>query len=183
MISIPHLRYVADFRSKVLDRMYSTFDYDEEDDEDWEWEEVDDSDDAGDTEGVLDGSRLVLVGGYDDEAKKSATISTRILSFFSKSPDAFRLELCCLGRANTHLKRPARPKVGGAVCRVRGEFKISPASFQRSFVNHLSQEAIQLLMLGPSLVKKPNKLKKMILAKEDQGFSKSGHQQGPLAGL
>ena len=49
-------------------------------------------------EGVLDGSSLVLVGGYDDEAKKSAAISQRILSFFSKQRNAFNLELCCLGR-------------------------------------------------------------------------------------
>ena len=48
-------------------------------------------------EGVLDGSSLVLVGGYDDEAKKSAAISQRILSFFSKQRNAFNLELCCLG--------------------------------------------------------------------------------------
>ena len=62
--------------------------------------------------------------------------------------------------------------------------KVSPASFQRSFVNQLSEEAVKMLMLGPSLIKKPNKLKKMILDKEDQGFSKGGKQNGqPIHGL
>ena len=125
--------------------------------------------------------RLGLINANFISILRSVKLSR--VSFFSKSSDAFHLELCCLGRANTHPSRPARPKVGGVVCRVKGEFKISPASFQRSFVNQLSEEAIHLLMLGPSLVKKPNKLKKMILAKEDEGFSKSGHQQGPLYGL
>jgi len=178
-------RYVSDFGGKVADRLYS-LEYDiDEDAEEWEWEEVDGNDEPELSDSDIDGTVLVLVGGYDDEAKKSAAISTRILSFFSKHNVTFRLELCCLGKANTvERSRPARPKVGGVIATVSSkDFKVSPASFQRSFVNHLSEEAIKLLMLGPSLVKKPNKLKKLILANEDTGFSKSGHQQGPICGL
>jgi hypothetical protein len=47
------------------------------------------------------------------------------------------------------------------------------ATFNRTFVDSLPEEAIMTLMLGPSLIKKPFKLRDMILAKEDEGFAKS----------
>jgi len=40
-----------------------------------------------------------------------------------------------------------------------------------------SEQAINLLMLGPTLIKEPNKLKKIILENENAGFSISSHQQ------
>jgi len=51
--------------------------------------------------------------------------------------------------------------------------KAFPAVFDRVVVDSLDEDLVMTLMLGPSLIKKPFKLKQIILAKEDQGFAKS----------
>lgn len=46
-----------------------------------------------------------------------------------------------------------------------------PAQFNRQFVSSQPDEDIvRTLILGPSLIKKPFKLKKLILQTEDRGF-------------
>ena len=169
-------RFVSDFRNKVLDRLSYEDEEDEtdfSDEDEWEWE-------VDDEEEIMNQTHLKLIGGYEEVSRKSKIISTRILSFFSKDPISFQLKLCCLGKANTQNQNShAKPKVGGVVCRVK-DGQTFPASFQRSFVNQLPDETIRTLMLGPSLIKKPNKLKQMILAKEDQGFAKAIQNQGPI---
>ena len=47
-----------------------------------------------------------------------------------------------------------------------------PADFNRHFVSsQLDEDLLFTLMLGPSLIRKPFKLKKLILDKEDEGYS------------
>jgi hypothetical protein len=100
-------------------------------------------------------------------------ISNTLFSFYLISLQlSFNLKLCCLGPANTRGSGRTEPIVGGVVVDVRSA-KTESANFNRTFVDSLPEEAIMTLMLGPSLIKKPFKLREMILAKEDQGFSKS----------
>ena len=51
------------------------------------------------------------------------------------------------------------------------ELVIDPATFNRSFLADLPEDSINTLMLGPALIKKPERLKKMIYEQEDKGFS------------
>ena len=47
-----------------------------------------------------------------------------------------------------------------------------PAVFNRGFVStELDEDIVNTLLLGPSLIKKPNKLKKMIMKREDRGYA------------
>ncbi len=47
-----------------------------------------------------------------------------------------------------------------------------PADFNRHFVSSaLDEEIVNALLLGPALIKKPFKLKKMIMQKEDEGYA------------
>ena len=47
----------------------------------------------------------------------------------------------------------------------------APAVFNRAFVSSkVDEDTMFTLLLGPSLIKKPFKLKKIILEKEDQGY-------------
>ena len=66
---------------------------------------------------------------------------------------------------------PAQPIVGGVLCDLTKNAKLFPATFNRSFVDGLPEDTINTLMLGPSLIKKPERLKKMIIQQEDKGFS------------
>ena len=122
---------------------------------------------------------LKLIGGYLDESGKGLNLSHRILSFFAQHHFAFSLKLCCLGPANTITGGRSKPLVGGCVCKISNG-NVYPANFNRTFVDKLPEEAINTLMLGPSLIKKPNKLKQMILAQEDKGFSASNKNMGPI---
>ena len=115
---------------------------------------------------------LKLIGGYDEVSAKGSVLSRRILSFFATHQLSFNLKLCCLGPANTRGTGRTEPIVGGVVVDVKSA-NTHAANFNRTFVDSLPEEAIMTLMLGPSLIKKPFKLREMILAKEDQGFSKS----------
>ena len=73
---------------------------------------------------------------------------------------------------NTRRKQgPAQPIVGGVLCDLTKNGKLYPATFNRSFVDGLPEDTINTLMLGPSLIKKPERLKKMIIEQEDKGFS------------
>ena len=115
---------------------------------------------------------LRLVGGYDEVSGKGSVLSRRILSFFATHQLYFNLKLCCLGPVNTKGSWRTEPIVGGVVFDVKTA-KTMPANFNRTFVDSLPEEAIMTLMLGPSLIKKPFKLREMILAKENEGFSNS----------
>ncbi len=112
-----------------------------------------------------------MVGGLKEESGKGGVLSRRILTFFSTHHLTFRLDLVCLGPANTRIRGRPEPIVGGVLCDLTKSGKLFPATFNRSFVDGLPQEAVNSLMLGPSLLKKPERLKKMILEQEDKGFS------------
>ena len=116
---------------------------------------------------------LKLIGGYDEVSGKGSVLSRRILTFFATHQLSFNLKLCCLGPANTRGSAGrTEPIVGGVVVDVKTA-NSHAANFNRTFVDSLPEDVIMTLMLGPSLIKKPFKLREMILAKEDQGFSKS----------
>jgi hypothetical protein len=123
--------------------------------------------------------QLKLIGGYVEDSGKGLILSQRILTFFAQHHLPFSLKLCCLGPANTKTGGRRKPLVGGCVCNISNGM-VFPADFNRTFVDKLPDEAIKTLMLGPSLIKKPNKLKQMILAQEDQGFSYSNRSMGPI---
>ena len=132
---------------------------------------------------VLCDIQLKLIGGLIEDSGKGLNLSQRILTFFARHHLAFSLTLCCLGPANTKKQsRGAKPLVGGCVCNITNGL-VFPADFNRTFVDKLPEEAIKTLMLGPSLIKKPNKLKQMILAQEDKGFSTSNKNMGPIKGV
>ena len=128
---------------------------------------------------VLCDIHLKLIGGLIEDSGKGLHLSQRILTFFAQHHLAFSLKLCCLGPANTKTGGWPKPLVGGCVCNISTGM-VFPADFNRTFVDKLPEEAIKTLMLGPSLIKKPNKLKQMILAQEDQGFSSSNRNMGPI---
>ena len=67
-----------------------------------------------------------------------------------------------------NLGRP-EPIVGGILCDLR-KATLHPATFNRSFVDGLADDAVMSLMLGPSLLKRPETLKKMIIEQEDKGY-------------
>ena len=123
--------------------------------------------------------QLKLIGGLVEDSGKGLVLSRRILTFFAQHQLAFSLNLCCLGPANTKKTFNPKPLVGGCVCNISNGM-VFPADFNRTFVDKLPDEAIKTLMLGPSLIKKPNKLKQMILAQEDKGFSTSNQNMGPI---
>ena len=127
----------------------------------------------------IQGIQLKLIGGYIEASGKGLCLSQRILSFFAQHELAFLLKLCCLGPANTKTTGHIKPLVGGCVCKISNG-NVFPADFNRTFVDKLPTEAINTLMLGPALIKKPNKLKQMILAQEDEGFSVSDKNVGPI---
>lgn len=52
-----------------------------------------------------------------------------------------------------------------------------PATFNRTVVA-ADPEVRQALLLGPALIRKPAKLKKMIADTEDRGYAKSGRTLG-----
>ena len=62
--------------------------------------------------------------------------------------------------------------LGGVLCDLKNG-KLYPANFNRSFVDGMPEDTVNTLMLGPSLIKKPFKLKAMILEHEDRGYSSS----------
>ena len=129
---------------------------------------------------VLCDIQLKLIGGYIEDSGKGLSLSQRILTFFAQHQLAFSLKLCCLGPANTKKNGSrSKPLVGGCVCNISNGM-VYPANLNRTFVDKLPEEAIKTLMLGPSLIKKPNKLKQMIIAQEDQGFSTSNRNMGPI---
>ena len=129
---------------------------------------------------VLCDIQLKLIGGYIEDSGKGLSLSQRILTFFAQHQLAFSLKLCCLGPANTKKNGSrSKPLVGGCVCNISNGM-VYPANLNRTFVDKLPEEAIKTLMLGPSLIKKPNKLKQMIIAQEDQGFSTSNRNTGPI---
>ena len=59
--------------------------------------------------------------------------------------------------------------MGGVLCDLRNA-TLYPATFNRSFVDGLPDDAVMSLMLGPSLLKRPERLKKMIIEQEDKGY-------------
>lgn len=61
--------------------------------------------------------------------------------------------------------------MGGVLCDLSHSGKLYPADFNRSFVDAMPEETVMTLMLGPSLLRKPFKLKNMILQHEDKGYS------------
>jgi len=139
-------------------------------DEDFENYEEDESDNID--EDLFNTVTLQLVGGLKEESGKGGVLSKRILTFFATHNLTFKLSLVCLGPVNTHRKRgPAQPIVGGVLCDLTKNGKLYPATFNRSFVDGLPEDTINTLMLGPSLIKKPERLKKMIIEQEDKGFS------------
>ena len=77
------------------------------------------------------------------------------------------------GPVNTRQRSsPAQPIVGGVLCDLtKNECRLYPATFNRSFLADLPEDSITTLMLGPALIKKPERLKKMIYEQEDKGFS------------
>ena len=119
---------------------------------------------------VFGGISLQLVGGYKEESGKGGVLSTRILTFFATQHLTFKLTLVCLGPVNTRLKSRPEPIVGGVLCDLSNG-KLYPATFNRSFVDGMPEDTVKTLMLGPSLIKNPFKLKKMILQHEDRGYS------------
>lgn len=60
--------------------------------------------------------------------------------------------------------------LGGVLCDLKNG-RLFPANFNRSFVDGMPEDTVNTLMLGPSLIKKPFKLKKMIIEHEDRGYS------------
>ena len=115
---------------------------------------------------------LHLVGGYADEAGKAARLSRRFLRFFADSASRFALHTLCVGQPNSKTGHYCHnePKVGGVVVGVADGLP-APAVFNRAFVSgKADEETMFTLLLGPSLIKKPFKLKKIILEKEDQGY-------------
>jgi len=139
-------------------------------DDDYENYEEDDSDNID--EDLFSTVTLQLVGGLKEESGKGGVLSKRILTFFATHNLTFKLSLVCLGPVNTRTKwGPAQPIVGGVLCDLTKNGKLYPATFNRSFVDGLPEDAINTLMLGPSLIKKPERLKKMIIEQEDKGFS------------
>ncbi len=68
--------------------------------------------------------------------------------------------------------------VGGVLCDLAASGKLSPANFNRSFVNEMPEDTVMTLMLGPSLMRKPAKLKQMILEHEDHGYSSRKNGDG-----
>ena len=60
--------------------------------------------------------------------------------------------------------------LGGVLCDLKNGL-LFPANFNRSFVDGMPEDTVNTLMLGPSLIKKPFKLKKMIIEHEDRGYS------------
>ena len=79
----------------------------------------------------------------------------------------------CAGPVNTRQRScPAQPIVGGVLCDLtKNGCRLYPATFNRSFLADLPEDSITTLMLGPALIKKPERLKKMIYKQEDKGFS------------
>ena len=120
---------------------------------------------------------LQLVGGYKEESGKGGVLSKRILSFFATHHLTFKLNLVCLGPVNTKLKSRPEPIVGGVLCDLSKGGKLYPATFNRSFVDGMPEDTINTLMLGPSLIKRPERLKKMILEHEDKGYSAKNRAQ------
>ena len=59
--------------------------------------------------------------------------------------------------------------MGGVLCDLRNA-TLYPSTFNRSFVDGLPDDAVMSLMLGPSLLKRPERLKKMIIEQEDKGY-------------
>jgi len=139
---------------------------------------------------LYDNISLQLVGGYKEESGKGGLLSKRILTFFAAHPLTFDLTLACLGPLNTRIRsivllnsqslkkidfkiyffkgRP-EPIVGGVLCDLRNA-TLYPSTFNRSFVDGLPDDAVMSLMLGPSLLKRPERLKKMIIEQEDKGY-------------
>jgi hypothetical protein len=184
--------FVKRFQDMIFRQLYecSFEEWSSDDDEaEWEWvwdEEEDDQEldhqcNQEDKE-VLCDIQLKLIGGYIEDSGKGLILSQRILSFFAQHHLAFSLKLCCLGPANTKPNGRSKPLVGGCVCKISNG-NVFPADFNRTFVDKLPDEAINTLMLGPSLIKKPNKLKQMILAQEDKGFSTSNKNGGPIGDI
>lgn len=157
----------------ILQRTYYGYDDDDNPDQDWEW--YSDSEDSvqSESESEICNSNvtLQLVGGLKEESGKGGVLSRRILTFFATHSMTFKVTLVCLGHVNTRLRSRAEPIVGGVLCDLSKGGKLYPATFNRSFVDGLPQESVNALMLGPSLLKKPERLKKMILQQEDKGFS------------
>ena len=81
--------------------------------------------------------------------------------------DQFRF-FCLPGRYFIHRE----PKIGGVSVNLEAGNPV-PASFNRNFGAEIDEDLRFTLMLGPSLIRKPNKLKKIILEKEDTGYQNS----------
>lgn len=158
----------------------SSNNYDE--DEEWEWysdedENIEEKDIELEEEMISyisENSRvtLQLVGGLKEESGKGGVLSKRILSYFATHRCNFIPTLVCLGPINTKIRTRAEPIVGGVLCDLKNG-KLYPANFNRSFVDGMPEDTVNTLMLGPSLIKKPFKLKAMILEHEDRGYSSS----------
>ncbi|XP_040581870.1 protein N-terminal asparagine amidohydrolase [Lepeophtheirus salmonis] len=149
------------------------------DEGDWEWEEVD-----GDTDWneepeddtnfnfQMNPISLRILGGYSDEAGKAERLRKRIFTYFQSHSYRFNLDEMILGDMNTKNGMYRKePIIGGICCDLKTGKLFNAAFSSRAFLNELSDKMVNTLLLGPSLIKKPNALKRIILQKEDQGYS------------
>jgi len=178
--------FLNKFYQLIVHRTYYAYEDDDAAGEDWEWysDEEDNEEDADQNEyateeqsnndeldeEVFGHVTLQLVGGLKEESGKGGVLSKRILNFFASHQLTFRLTLICLGPVNTRVRSRAEPIVGGVLCDLKNG-RLFPANFNRSFVDGMPEDTVNTLMLGPSLIKKPFKLKKMIIEHEDRGYS------------
>eukprot|EP00095_Tigriopus_kingsejongensis_P012140 maker-scaffold867_size86973-snap-gene-0.13 protein:Tk12140 transcript:maker-scaffold867_size86973-snap-gene-0.13-mRNA-1 annotation:"n-terminal asparagine amidase" len=178
--------FVVEFLERVRDQYFVSSDANEDFSEDYEWEEWEDEEnlDGQDDSYSLrnfdfeEPIQLHLIGGYADEAGKAQKLTMRLLRFFMNftlgdRPMEFDLGTFCVGEPNSKRGHYCHnePIVGGVVVDVANG-QPHPAIFNRTFVSSNVDEDLQTtLLLGPSLIPKPSKLKKMILQREDQGFA------------
>merc|ERR1711974_52692 len=167
--------FLHKFQQMILHRTYYGYEDENENPDNWEWcedsSEEEDSINDEDSD-LFSDITLQLVGGYKEESGKGGVLSTRILTFFATQHLTFKLTLVCLGPVNTRRSRmgTSEPLVGGVLCDLSNG-KLYPATFNRSFVDGMPDDTVKTLMLGPSLIKNPFKLKKMIIEHEDRGYS------------
>jgi len=183
-------RFVNAFLNRVCDRhfewesdiSYNGGDKDAVTGSEWEYEWIDDN---GDEESlnihdIVDPViSLHMVGGYEDEAGKAARLSMRLIDFFADFHHSnldFRLQTFCVGKCNTKRGRNGHnePKIGGVVFQLKEPtLGPQPADLNRHFISSsLDADIVNTLLLGPSLIRKPFKLKKIIMQKEDEGYAR-----------
>eukprot|EP00096_Caligus_rogercresseyi_P013352 TRINITY_DN6012_c0_g1_i1.p1 TRINITY_DN6012_c0_g1~~TRINITY_DN6012_c0_g1_i1.p1 ORF type:complete len:115 (-),score=20.33 TRINITY_DN6012_c0_g1_i1:526-870(-) len=113
-----------------------------------------------------------MVGGYSDEAGKAGRLGRRLFSYFHEHPYRFQIQDICLGDVNTRNGMYRKEPIIGGVSLELKTGRLHKANFSsRAFLSGMSDDMVNQLLLGPSLIKKPNALKRIILEKEDQGYS------------